>query len=121
VATAKLWEAGVKYSCQDHQYVGQYMPMISGTFWAKLTPDLQKVMVDLWAANIAAYRASAEASQNRARKTMEAAGVVFTDPSQNVLDAARKAMQADVANLAAAAKLSPEIVRLSDESVNGSA
>jgi C4-dicarboxylate-binding protein DctP len=121
VATAKLWEAGVKYSCQDHQYVGQYMPMISGTFWAKLTPDLQKVMVDLWAANIAAYRASAEASQNRARKTMQAAGVVFTDPSQNVLDAARKAMQADVANLAAAAKLSPEIVRLSDESVNGSA
>ncbi len=28
-ATAKLWEAGVKYSYQDHQYVGQYMPMIS--------------------------------------------------------------------------------------------
>ena len=121
VATAKLWEAGVKYSCQDHQYVGQYMPMISGTFWAKLTPDLQKTMLDLWSANIAAYRANAGASQDRARKTMEAAGVVFTDPSQDVLDAARKAMQADVANLAAAAKLSPEIVRLSDESVNGSA
>ena len=28
-ASAKLWEAGVRYSYQDHQYVGQYMPMIA--------------------------------------------------------------------------------------------
>ena len=121
VATAKLWEAGVKYSYQDHQYVGQYMPMMSGTFWAKLTPDIQKIMTDLWAANIATYRANAGASQDKARQTMEANGVSFTDPSQDVLMSARKAMQADVASLASAAKLSPEIVRLSEEAVNGTA
>jgi TRAP-type C4-dicarboxylate transport system substrate-binding protein len=121
VATAKLWEAGVKYSYQDHQYVGQYMPMISETFWAKLTPDLQKIMVDLWAANIATYRVNALGSQERARKLMEQSGVIFTDPSQAILDKARKAMQADVANLAKDAKLSPEVVRLSEDSVNGTA
>jgi TRAP-type transport system periplasmic protein len=48
-------------------------------------------------------------------------GVAFTDPSQDVLDKARKAMQADVGTLAKEAKLSPEIVRLSEESVNGTA
>jgi TRAP-type C4-dicarboxylate transport system substrate-binding protein len=121
VATAKLWEAGVRYSYQDHQYVGQYMPMMSGTFWAKLTPEIRKVMVDLWAANITAYRANAGTSQDRARKMMADNGVIFTDPSQDVLNAARNAMQADVASLAGAAKLSPEVVRLSEESVNGSA
>ena len=120
-ATAKLWEAGLKYSYQDHQYVGQYIPMISETFWAKLTPDLQKTMLELWRQNIATYRANAAASQARARKTMEDAGVTFTDPPQEILEQARKAMQADVATLATAAKLSPEIVRLSEESVNGSA
>ncbi|MDR3529661.1 MAG: TRAP transporter substrate-binding protein DctP [Rhodopila sp.] len=121
VATAKLWEAGVKYSYQDHQYVGQYVPMISDAFWAKLTPDLQKIMTDLWAANISTYRANAGASQARARKLMEDNGVTFTDPSQEVLDTARKAMQADVPTLVKEAKLSAEVVRLSEESVNGSA
>lgn len=121
VATAKLWEAGVKYSYQDHQYVGQYMPMISDAFWTKLSAEQKKVMIDLWAANVGSYRANAAASQARARKLMEDSGVIFTDPSQAVLDKARKAMQADVATLAKDAKLSPEIVKLSDESVNGTA
>jgi TRAP-type transport system periplasmic protein len=120
-ASAKLWEAGVKYSYQDHQYVGQYMPMISDTFWSKLTPDLQKQIVDLWAANVATYRENAAASQARARKLMEDSGVTFADPSQDILNAARKAMQADVGSLAKDAKLSPEIVRLSEESVTGTA
>ncbi|HEX3573978.1 MAG TPA: TRAP transporter substrate-binding protein DctP [Rhodopila sp.] len=120
-ATAKLWEAGVKYSYQDHQYVGQYIPMISDAFWSKLSPDLQKTMTDIWHANFATYRANASASQARARQLMADNGVTFTDPSQAILDKARKAMQADVGTLVKDAKLSPEIVRLSEESVNGTA
>jgi C4-dicarboxylate-binding protein DctP len=120
-ASAKLWEAGVRYSYQDHQYVGQYMPMLSETFWARLTPDLKQIMIDLWAANIAVYRTNAAASQDRARTLLEQNGVIFTDPSAAILDTARKAMQSDVATLAKDAKLSPEIVRLSEESVNGTA
>ena len=120
-ATAKLWEAGVRYSYQDHQYVGQYMPMISETFWTKLTPELRKVMVDLWAANIQMYRTNSYASQTRARKLMEDNGVVFNDPSQDILNAARQLQQADVATLVKDAKLSPDVVRLSEESVNGTA
>jgi TRAP-type C4-dicarboxylate transport system substrate-binding protein len=119
VATAKLWEAGVKYSYQDHQYVGQYVPMISAAFWTKLSPDLQKLMTDLWQANIVAYRSNAYASQARARTLMESNGVLFTDPAPAVLEQTRKAMQADVATLVQQAKLSPEIVHLAEDSVNG--
>jgi TRAP-type C4-dicarboxylate transport system substrate-binding protein len=121
VATAKLWEAGVRHSYQDHQYVGQYIPMVSDAFWSKLSPDLRRQMVDLWAANIATYRGNAAASQARARNVLEENGVAFVDPSAETLDAARKAMQADVASLARDAKLSPEVVRLAEESVTGAA
>jgi TRAP-type C4-dicarboxylate transport system substrate-binding protein len=120
-STAKLWEAGLRHSYQDHQYVGQYMPMVSAAFWAKLSEAQQTLMTDLWVQNIGTYRVNALAAQARARKTMEDNGVSFTDPSDEQLDAARKLLQADVATLIAAAKLSPEVVRLSDAAVNGTA
>jgi C4-dicarboxylate-binding protein DctP len=121
VSTAKLWEAGVRYSYQDHQYVGQYMPMISGAFWSKLTPDVQKIMTDLWASNISTYRQHAGEKQAEARKVMEANGVHFTDPSEDILAAARKAQEADVNTLIKEAKLSPEVVKATDAAVNGTA
>jgi C4-dicarboxylate-binding protein DctP len=120
-ATAKLWEAGVRYSYQDQQYVAQYIPMISQAFWAKLTPDVQKLMGEVWMSNISGYRANAAASQARARKLMQDNGVTFVDPSDDVLSASRQRLQAAVAALIRDAKLSPEIVRLSEESANGSA
>jgi TRAP-type C4-dicarboxylate transport system substrate-binding protein len=120
-ATAKLWEAGVRHSYQDHQYVGQYMPMISAAFWSKLTADQRKLMTDLWAQNVGTYRANALAAQTHARQMMEENGISFTDPSADQLAASRKLLQADVATLITAAKLSAEVVRLAEESVNGTA
>jgi C4-dicarboxylate-binding protein DctP len=121
VFSAKLWEAGVHYSYADHQYVGQYVPLISDAFWAKLTPEQQKIMLDLWAKNIPIYRTNAAAAQTRARKALEGNGVTFVDPSRDELAANRKLMQADVATLIKDAKLSPEIVRLTDEAIGGKA
>jgi len=117
--TAKLWEAGVKYSYQDHQYVGQYMPMISDIFWSKVPDATKKIMTDIWMANITTYRRNAGDKQAEARKTMEANGVQFTDPDQATLSAARNAMQADVQTLIKDAKLSPDVVKAAETSVNG--
>jgi TRAP-type C4-dicarboxylate transport system substrate-binding protein len=121
VFSAKLWEAGVHHSYADHQYVGQYVPMVSETFWAKLTPEQQKIMLDLWAKNIPIYRVNAAAAQTRARKELEEKGVTFVDPSKEELAASRKFMQADVATLIKDAKLSPEIVHLTEEAIGGKA
>jgi C4-dicarboxylate-binding protein DctP len=120
-ATTKLWEAGVRYSYQDQQYAAQYIPMISQAFWGRLTPDVQKLMTEIWFSNISGYRANAAAAQARARKLMEDNGVTFTDPPDDVLTASRRRLQADAAALIRDAKLSSEIVRLSEESANGSA
>jgi C4-dicarboxylate-binding protein DctP len=108
--SAKLWEAGVKSSYADHQFMGQYVPMVANNFWAKLTPEQQKLMIGLWGENIAAYRKNSHASQANARKVMEANGVKFTDPSADEVAATRKAMFADIDVMVKDAKLSPEVV-----------
>ncbi len=114
-ATAKLWEAGVRYSFADHQYVGQYIPMMSGVAWAKIPADQQKIMVDLWAQNIATYRANAFASQQRAHDLMASNGITFVVPTSEQAAAARKMMSADVAALIRDAKLSADVVKASNE------
>jgi C4-dicarboxylate-binding protein DctP len=119
--TAKLWEAGVKNSYADHQYSGQYIPMISGTFWEKLSADQQTLMRELWAQNIGTYRSNAAAAQAHARKTMEDNGVSFVDPSKDELAATRKRLQADVATLIKDAKLSPEVVKFAEEAASQTA
>jgi C4-dicarboxylate-binding protein DctP len=116
-ASAKLWEAGLKYSYVDHQFMGQYIPMMNGAFWSKLAPDDQKMMTQLWADNIGAYRAAMAAAQLNARKTLEKNGVAFFDPSADELAATRKLMIADQAALIRDSKLSPEIVKLVTEAL----
>jgi hypothetical protein len=52
---------------------------------------------------------------------LQGKGVTFVDPSREELAVNRKIMQADVATLIKDAKLSPEIVRLTDEAIGGKA
>jgi TRAP-type C4-dicarboxylate transport system substrate-binding protein len=115
--TAKLWEAGVKYSYADRQFMAQYIPMIGKGFWAKLSAAQQKMMTDLWATNIAEYRRTGTASQATARKILETNGVKFRDPDEAEQAPIRKAMIADLPSLIEAAKLSPEMVKLVKESL----
>jgi C4-dicarboxylate-binding protein DctP len=119
--SAKLWEAGVKYSYADHQFMGQYIPMMSKAFTAKLKPAQIKMMSDIWAANIADYRKGSAASQANARKVMESNGVKFFDPTPEENAAVRKSMMGDIDTLIKDAKLSPEIVSLVKDSVGSSA
>jgi TRAP-type C4-dicarboxylate transport system substrate-binding protein len=115
--TAKLWEAGVKHSYADHQFMGCYVPMLSDGFWSKLDDELRKTMRDLWAANIDAYRANAAKLQAGGRKAMEANGVSFVDPTREHLAADRKRMIAEQDQMIKDAKLSPEIVKLVSDAV----
>ncbi len=119
--SAKLWEAGVKYCYADHQFMSQYVPMMSKIFTAKLTPAQTKMMLDLWQANIADYRKGSATSQANARGILEKNGVKFHDPSAEEAAATRKAMMADMPTLIKDAKLSPEIVSLVKDAVGSAA
>jgi len=115
--SAKLWEAGVKYSYTDNQFLAQYMPMIGNACWQKLSPQHQKLITDLWAENIAAYDKRSADSQANARKVLEANGVKFYVGSDKELATTRAAMIEAVGPLIKEAKLSDEIVKLVKESV----
>jgi len=115
--SAKLWEAGVRYSYADHQFFGNYVPMVSDAFWSKIGEAERQLMRDFWAANIARYRAMSAKSQADARETMKSHGVTFVDPSPEQLSADRKRMIAAQADLVRDAKLSPDIVKLVSDTV----
>jgi TRAP-type transport system periplasmic protein len=117
VNSAKLWEAGVKYSYADHQFFANYVPMVSDAFWSKLGEPERKLMRDVWAANIGRYREMSTKSQADARVTMQSNGVTFVDPPADQVAADRKRMIAAQADLIRDTKLSADIVKLVDDTV----
>jgi TRAP-type C4-dicarboxylate transport system substrate-binding protein len=92
LASAKLWESGAKYGFEDHEFIGFYVPMMSDTFYKKLPPDLQAMVVDLWKENIGAYRKQMEDAQLEARRTLEKNGVQFFSPPEDKLTEIRQKM-----------------------------
>lgn len=112
LASAKLWEAGIKYAIEDHQFVGEYIPMVNLAFWNKLPGDLQMLMTDLWKENIATYRANAAIAQLKARQTLEEHGVKFFDPSPQQIAELRKRMMAEQDQLAKEVKISADLVKM---------
>jgi C4-dicarboxylate-binding protein DctP len=119
VVSATLWESGVRYVYEDHNFFGAYIPMVSNLFWSKLPPDLQAVMTKVWADNIGGYRAAMTASQAKARGTLEAHGVTVVDQPPAETVSVRQKMLADQDTVAASLKISPEIVRLMMQDIGG--
>ena len=119
VNSAKLWEAGVRFSYADHQFFANYIPMVGDALWSKLGEPERKLMRDVWAANIQRYRAMSAKSQADARTTMQAKGVTFTDPPAEQVAADRKRMIAAQADLIRDTKLSADIVKLVSDAVGG--
>jgi TRAP-type C4-dicarboxylate transport system substrate-binding protein len=112
LVSAKLWDSGVKYALEDHQFTAEYIPLMSQVFWDKLATDQQKMITDLWAQNIPAYRANMAAAQTKARATLEEHGVKFSDPSAEENAAERKRMMAEQDQVAKDIKITPEMVKL---------
>lgn len=109
--SAKLWDSGLKYAFEDHQFMGYYIPLVSKVFWGKLTPDQQKLMVDLWAKNIPIYRQKMADAQIAARKELLDHGLKFTVPTPEQIAAVRKKMMLEQDQIAKELKLTPEIVK----------
>lgn len=109
-ASAKLWDAGLRYGLIDHQNMGDYIPMISEAFWGTLTPALKTLVTDLWAANIGAYRTALAGAQDKAEKELKAKGVKLTFVSPEDLAEQRKLMMTEQEKVAREMKISPEVL-----------
>jgi TRAP-type C4-dicarboxylate transport system substrate-binding protein len=110
IASGQYWESGIRHSLEDHQFIGEYIPIVSLAFWQKLSPDLQRVFTDLWRENISTCRSSMAAAQARARELVQAHGINIVVPSSGDLTAARRDMLADQDQVAKLSKISPDMV-----------
>jgi len=88
--TAKLWDSGLKYSFEDFQYFGQYVPMVSLDFWNKQPKDVQNALTAAWDATVGEERKNAAAAQIAARDVLIKNGIKITGPSKAEIVAARK-------------------------------
>src|SRR5215831_16501824 len=110
VASLQLWESGIRHCLEDHQFLGEYIPIVSLAFWQKLSPDLQQIVTDLWRENISIYRANMAAAQSRARELGQAHGVKIVVPAAEERNAMRVRMMAEQDHVAKLSKISPEMV-----------
>lgn len=92
VASARLWERGVRHAFEDRQYFAQYVPLIAGRFWKRLPTDLRTAIAETWEAQVEAARAEAAAAQQAARAELVAHGVTIITPSEQSLRARRRAI-----------------------------
>jgi TRAP-type C4-dicarboxylate transport system substrate-binding protein len=110
IASGQFWESGIRHSLEDHQFIGEYIPVVSLTFWQKLPADLQQAFTELWREKIAGYRSDMAAAQARARDAVQAHGITIVVPSAEELSAARRDMTANQEQMAKLSKISPEMV-----------
>ena len=110
--TAKLWDSGLKYSFEDYQYFGQYVPMVSLDFWNKQPKEVQNALVAAWEAVIAEQRRMATKAQIDARDVLMKNGVKMAAPSPAETVAARKRLMVVQNDLVKEMKIDADAVQL---------
>lgn len=75
VRSGRLWDHGVRSVLEDYQYMPQYVPMISRTFWETLQEPDRELIRRLWDRQVGAQRAAAARAQNHARDALRDRGV----------------------------------------------
>jgi C4-dicarboxylate-binding protein DctP len=110
VASGQFWESGIRHALEDHQFVGEYIPIVSLAFWQKLSFDLQQSLTELWLTKVAAYRDDMATAQSRARELVQAHGVEIVVPSEEELAIKRQEMMAHQDQVAKLSKISLEMI-----------
>jgi len=110
VASGQFWESGIRHALEDHQFIGEYIPVFALSFWQKLSPDLQGAFTDLWRESVPVYRAGMAAAQARARTLAEQHGITIVEPSPDELEATRRVMTMQQDQVAKLSKISGEMI-----------
>jgi TRAP-type C4-dicarboxylate transport system substrate-binding protein len=110
VASGQFWESGIRHAFEDHQFIGEYIPLLSLAFWQKLSDDLRQLFTDIWRENLPAYRDKMAAAQSSARELLQGHGITIVVPSEQQLAATRQEMTANQEQVAKLSKISSEMI-----------
>jgi len=117
IASAQLWDSGLRYSFEDNQWFGQYVPMVSQVFWNNLSEEHREAMTEAWAETIGQTREMAAEAQRKARGTLEENGIKIVSASQEELARVREELMALQGGLVAEMNIEPELVEMAMEEV----
>ncbi|WP_168195372.1 TRAP transporter substrate-binding protein DctP [Bradyrhizobium sp. NAS80.1] len=119
VASMKLWDAGIRFALEDHQFLGVYVPVLSNAFAEKLSDADRQLFKTVWAEKIGQYRADMAAAQTTAHQTLIKNGVSIVTPTAAESDAARAKMVEHEDEVATALKISPDFLKLVMADIHG--
>jgi TRAP-type C4-dicarboxylate transport system substrate-binding protein len=111
VRSAKLWDSGLKHAFEDDQSFFQYVPVMSMRAWKKLSPDLQKLIVDTWESNVDSVRKLAHERQNSARKDAAKNGIHQVVATPEARAGMRKKLLAGQAALVKKLRIDQKLVK----------
>jgi TRAP-type C4-dicarboxylate transport system substrate-binding protein len=111
VASMKLWDAGIRFALEDHQFMGIYVPVLSRAYSDKLSLEDRQLFKTVWEEKIAQYRADTTAAQATAQETLTKNGVTIVTPTAEENAAERKRMMEHDSEVAAALKISPDFLK----------
>lgn len=82
VASAKLWDAGVKYALNDRQAIVQYLPLMNQASFDKLPEELQTTFLETWDSMVDGQRDLAASKQDEAQATNGEHGISTSTPTE---------------------------------------
>lgn len=92
VASARLWEHGIKAVYEDRQYFAQYVPICSGLFWDRLPQEDRSIILETWDGIVDQARRDALVAQAVARAQMVSNNVAITLAGSRQMAETRKAL-----------------------------
>jgi C4-dicarboxylate-binding protein DctP len=110
IASAKLWDSGLRYCFEDNQWFGQYVPLVSRSFWDNLSPEHRQATTEAWAEVIGQAREMAAEAQRKARQTLRENGITIVTASQEDLARVRGELMKLQDEIVAEMKIEPELV-----------
>jgi C4-dicarboxylate-binding protein DctP len=100
MASARLWEAGLRHATESRAYFAQYIPLVARGYWYGLPDDLRQAIRESWESVVDGARAEAESTQQEARRMLQAHGVQVQELSPPALLAWRRQITREQAALA---------------------
>jgi TRAP-type C4-dicarboxylate transport system substrate-binding protein len=94
VASAALWDAGIRYAFEDAQYFGRYVPLVSAGFWRRIPEHLRQIIAETWDEHVELAREDAARAQARAKETLRSHGVSIVVPTDREIATARARLSA---------------------------
>lgn len=110
IASAKLWDSGLRYSFEDQQWFGQYVPMVSCDFWEAQPEEIRTAMTEAWSETIGEARQMAADAQSKARQTLMDNGIEIATASDEDLARVRQQLMQSQDEIAAEMGIEPELV-----------